>query len=70
MIVVNKFGKKMSVINRKGESKLNGYQPDIRWIGPVLEEVEAHLQTKRLSSLSREVREIRRKIMSGVENRT
>ena len=70
MIVVYKFGEKMTIKDRQCESRMQIYQPDIRWIGPVLEEVEVQLQIKQLSSLSREVRHIRQKILSGVQFRT
>ena len=70
MIVMYKFGEKMTIKDRKEEPRKRTQQPDIRWIGPVLEEVEAQLQLKQLTSLSREVRQIRQKILSGVQVQT
>ena len=38
--------------------------PKLRWILPVLEEVEICLQSNKHSELSKEIREIRNKILS------
>ena len=37
----------------------------LRWIGPVLEEIELHLQSIQMTELSQEARALRRKIFSG-----
>ena len=41
----------------------------LRWIGPVLEEIELHLQSTQMTELSQEARALRRKIFSGRVNK-